>query len=129
MPAMLRYLAALRAGRAVALIDPGRPHDELIRRFRPAAVLGADPLDTPPPGYTVTTLAWVRDDPDGVAAASRSGRAAADQRFHRQPSPGAVRPRTLIMANAAAIAYVLGIGPADVAPTSLPLHYSYGCPC
>ena len=123
--AILRYLAALRAGRAVALVDPGRSHDTLIRRFRPAAVLGVDPLAAPPPGYSVTTLAWVRDDPEGIPP-------------HRDlavllPTSGSTgNPRLVrlsadaLVANAAAIAHVLGIGPRDVAPTSLPLHYSYG---
>jgi acyl-coenzyme A synthetase/AMP-(fatty) acid ligase len=125
VPAVLRYLAALRAGRAVALVDPGRPHDTLIERFRPAAVLGADPLATPPPGYTVTTLAWVRDDPDGVpphpdlAVLLPTSGSTGNARLVRLSADA-------IMANAAAIADVLGIGPADVAPTSLPLHYSYG---
>ncbi|HEX5405719.1 MAG TPA: AMP-binding protein [Pseudonocardiaceae bacterium] len=128
LTAVLRYLGALRAGRAIALIDPSRSADALVTCFRPAAVLGADPLATPPAGYTGTDLAgpaWRRRDPEGVAP-------------HRElavllptsgstGSPKFVRlSRAAITANATAIADVLGIGRDDVAPTSLPLHYSYG---
>lgn len=125
VPAVLRYLAALRAGRAVALVDPGQPLDTLVERFRPAAVLGADPLAAPSPGYTVTTLAWVRTDPDGVPPHP-------DLAVLLPTSGSTGNPRLVrlsaaaITANATAIADVLGIGPIDVAPTSLPLHYSYG---
>lgn len=125
VPAILRYLAAVRAGRAVALLDPGQPHDALIDRFRPAAVLGADPLVAPPPGYLTTDLAWVRADPDGVSPHP-------DLAVLLPTSGSTGNPRLVrlsadaIGANAAAIADVLGIGPREVAPTSLPLHYSYG---
>ena len=69
LTAVLRYLGALRAGRAIALIDPSRPPDPLVTCFRPAAVLGADPLVNPPAGYAMADVggpAWTRRDPEGV---------------------------------------------------------------
>lgn len=125
--AILRYLGALRAERAVALVDPGRPAESLVAGLQPAAVLGADPLAAPPPGYTTAELrgpAWVRTaagvppHPDLAVLLPTSGSTG---------SPRFVRlSRSALATNAEAIATVLGIGPDDVAPTSLPLHYSYG---
>ncbi|HVV24257.1 MAG TPA: AMP-binding protein [Pseudonocardiaceae bacterium] len=128
--AILRYLAALRADRAVALLDPAQPYGALIDRFRPAAVLGADWLEVPPAGYLNITIdpageAWVRDSVDGVAPHP-------DLAVLLPTSGSTGNPRLVrlsadaISANAAAIADVLGIGPDDIAPTSLPLHFSYG---
>src|SRR5262249_3519346 len=109
---------------------PGQPYDTLIDRFRPAAVLGADWLEVPPAGYLNITIdaageAWVRDSVDGIAP--HPDLAVLLPTSGSTGSPRLVRlSADAILANAAAIADVLGIGPADVAPTSLPLHYSYG---
>ncbi|HEY1572338.1 MAG TPA: AMP-binding protein [Pseudonocardiaceae bacterium] len=128
LSAVLRYLAALRAGRAVALVDPVRPPDPLVAAFEPAAVLGADPLVQPPPGYGTADLggpAWVRLRPDGVvphpdlAVLLPTSGSTGSSRFVRLS-------RSAITANAHAIATVLGITADEVAPTNLPLHYSYG---
>ncbi|HKN97940.1 MAG TPA: AMP-binding protein [Pseudonocardiaceae bacterium] len=128
LAAVLRYLAALRAGRAVALVDPARPPDPLVAAFEPAAVLGADPLVAPPPGYGTADLggpAWVRRRPDGVvphpdlAVLLPTSGSTGSSRYVRLS-------RSAVTANAAAIGAVLGIGPDDVAPTSLPLHHGYG---
>jgi acyl-coenzyme A synthetase/AMP-(fatty) acid ligase len=128
LAAVLRYLGALRAARAVALIDPGRPPDKLVTCFRPAAVLGADPLVNPPAGYAMADLAgpaWTRRDPEGVTP--HRDLAVLLPTSGSTGSPRFVRlSRAAINANASAIAGVLGIGHDDVAPTSLPLHYSYG---
>jgi acyl-coenzyme A synthetase/AMP-(fatty) acid ligase len=128
LAAVLRYLGALRAGRAIALVDPSRPPDPLVACFRPAAVLGADPLATPPAGYNAVDLAgpaWVRRDPEGVTP--HRDLAVLLPTSGSTGSPRFVRlSRSAINANATAIADVLGIGGDDVAPTSLPLHYSYG---
>jgi acyl-CoA synthetase (AMP-forming)/AMP-acid ligase II len=129
VPSVLRYLGAFTAGRAVALLDPSQDRHvlvDLIERFRPAAVLGAD--DAPPPGYRAAELtgpAWVRVATDGVAPhpdlavlLSTSG-STGSPKFVQLSSAA-------IEANADAIATVLGIDAGEVAPTSLPLHYSYG---
>jgi acyl-CoA synthetase (AMP-forming)/AMP-acid ligase II len=126
---ILRYLGAFAAGRAVALLDPsleGEVLADLMERFRPAAVLGTD--GEPPPGYATGSAAgaaWVRRDPGGtqphpdlavlLATSGSTG------------NPKMVRlSRSAVLANARSIAEALGIGEDEVAPTTLPLHYSYG---
>ena len=121
---VLRYLGAWHAGRAVALLDPALDADllaRLIERFRPAAVL--NPAGEAPAGYDAN---WVRtsdDDavephPDLAVLLPTSGSTG---------NPKLVRlSRAAVLANAEAIAEVLGIDADEVAPTSLPQHYSYG---
>ncbi|GAA0240086.1 AMP-binding protein [Saccharothrix mutabilis subsp. mutabilis] len=128
-PSVLRYLAAFEAGRPVALLDAGQERDVLlglVARFRPAAVLGAD--GEPPEGYRageVAGPAWVRVDAGGVvphpdlAVLLPTSGSTGNPKFVRLS-------RAAVLANAEAIAEVLGIDSAEVAPTSLPLHYSYG---
>ncbi len=129
VPSVLRYLAAFEAGRAVALLDVGQDRDvllELVTRFRPAAVLGTD--TEPPEGYRAGDVggpAWVRVAEDGVVPhpdlavlLSTSG-STGNPKFVRLS-------RAAVLANAEAIADVLDIDAAEIAPTSLPLHYSYG---
>ncbi|WP_447009560.1 AMP-binding protein [Saccharothrix hoggarensis] len=134
VPSVLRYLAAFEAGRAVALLDEGQDRDvllELVARFRPAAVLGADADAAAPDGYRADALAadggpvWVREDPEGVvphpdlAVLLPTSGSTGNPKFVRLS-------RHAVLANAEAIARVLGIDATEVAPTSLPLHYSYG---
>ncbi|HEX6499587.1 MAG TPA: AMP-binding protein [Micromonosporaceae bacterium] len=138
--AVLRYLGAWSAGRPVALLDPALDPAtlaELVRRYRPAAVVGlgeggagASPGDVPH-GYTERRLdvlgpAWVRSTPDRVPAVhpdlgvllATSGSTG---------SPKLVRlSRRAVHANATAIAEALVIDSDEIAPTSLPLFYSYG---
>ncbi|MFB4283035.1 MULTISPECIES: AMP-binding protein [unclassified Nonomuraea] len=112
------YLGAWHAGRPVALLDPDLPAAtlaDLSERFKPAALLGfTHTLDGPPPPR--------RDVPDphpdlGLLLATSGSTG----------NPKLVRlSRQAVLANAAAIASALSIGPGDIAPTSLPLHYSYG---
>jgi acyl-CoA synthetase (AMP-forming)/AMP-acid ligase II len=129
VPSILRYLGAFAAGRAVALLDPSLEPvvlADLVERFRPAAVLGTD--SEPPPGYATDSAAgeaWVRQDPGGtephpdlavlLATSGSTG------------NPKMVRlSRSAVLANARSIAEALGISEDEVAPTTLPLHYSYG---
>ena len=119
---VLRYLGAWHAGRAVALLDPALDADllaGLIERFQPAAVL--NPSGPAPAGYDEN---WVRASdgvephPDLAVLLPTSGSTG---------NPKLVRlSRAAVLANAEAIAEVLGIDADEVAPTSLPLHYSYG---
>jgi acyl-CoA synthetase (AMP-forming)/AMP-acid ligase II len=129
LPSVLRYLGAFEAGRAIMMIDPSLDADVLaglVARFRPVAVLGADG-DTPS-GYATGELvgpAWLRSDPSGVephpdlAVLLPTSGSTGNPKFVRL-SRGAV------LSNAGAIAEVLRIDGDEVAPTSLPLHYSYG---
>lgn len=134
--AVLRFLAAFRARRPVALLDPstepGRLAD-LAARFRPGAVLGAGalPAGAPvPAGYRaaaggVLGPVWHRvgdggppPHPDLAVLLATSGSTG---------SPKLARlSRTAVLANAAAIGQALVLGPDEVAPTTLPLFYSYG---
>jgi acyl-coenzyme A synthetase/AMP-(fatty) acid ligase len=124
VPGVLSYLAALVANRPVALLDPAQDRevlDGLIARFRPAAVLGIHDVD-PAPGYSGE---WVREDADGVVP--HEDLAVLLPTSGSTGNPKFVRlSRAAIEANAEAIAEVLGIDENEIAPTTLPLHYSYG---
>ncbi|MFG1707166.1 AMP-binding protein [Nonomuraea sp. M3C6] len=118
LTSVLRYLAAWQSGRSIALLDPDLSAGalaDLAGRFRPAALLGfTHATDGSPPSR--------RDAPDPhpdlavlLATSGSTG------------NPRLVRlSRQAVLANAAAIATVLSIVPGEIAPTSLPLHYSYG---
>ncbi|MFC9252979.1 AMP-binding protein [Amycolatopsis thailandensis] len=127
LESVLNYLGAFEAGRAIALIDPALDADVLaglIERFRPAAVLSAP--DAPAPeGYGVSDGHWVRESADGVEPHPHL--AILLPTSGSTGNPKLVRlSRGAVFANADAIAQVLGIDRDEVAPTSLPLHYSYG---
>lgn len=127
LPSVLRYLAAFESGRAVALIDPALDAASLallLDRFSPGGVLAA-PSGEPPAGYARDGGHWVRTresdvrvHPELAVLLPTSGSTG---------NPRLVRlSRRAIETNARAIADVLGLTGDDVAPTSLPLHYSYG---
>ncbi|MFI6300994.1 AMP-binding protein [Amycolatopsis thailandensis] len=127
LESVLNYLGAFEAGRAIALIDPALDADVLaglIERFRPAAVLSAP--DAPAPeGYGVSDGHWVRESAEGVEPHPHL--AILLPTSGSTGNPKLVRlSRGAVFANADAIAQVLGIDRDEVAPTSLPLHYSYG---
>jgi acyl-CoA synthetase (AMP-forming)/AMP-acid ligase II len=127
MPSVLRYLGAFEGGRAATLIDPALSVDSLtrlVRRFRPGAVLPA-PEGPVPPGYRVEGGHWVRVEPDGVEPHLDLAVLLATSGSTGKPQFARLSRRAIV-ANAQAIAEVLGIGGEDVAPTSLPPHYSYG---
>ncbi|MEV4353180.1 AMP-binding protein [Nonomuraea sp. NPDC049625] len=118
LTSVLRYLAAWRSGRPIALLDPDLAPGalaELVGRFRPAALLGfthaAD--GSPPPRRDVP-----EPHSDLAVLLATSGSTG---------NPKLVRlSRQAVLANATAIATALAIVPDEIAPTSLPLHYSYG---
>jgi acyl-CoA synthetase (AMP-forming)/AMP-acid ligase II len=122
----LNYLGAFESGRAIALIDPALDADVLaglVERFRPAAVLSAS--GDAPEGYTTSDGHWVRSSPDGVHP--HPDLAVLLPTSGSTGNPKLVRlSRQAILANADAIAQVLHIDADEVAPTCLPLHYSYG---
>ncbi len=136
---VLRYLGAFCAGRPVAVLDPALDPvalAELVGRFEPAAVVGLDEggpgaeTGDLPKGYRALDVPelgriWRRDEPttelphpDLAVLLTTSG-STGNPKLVRQ-SRGAV------LANARAIADILQLGPAEVAPTSLPLFYTYG---
>jgi acyl-coenzyme A synthetase/AMP-(fatty) acid ligase len=134
--AIVRYLGAWEAGRAVALLDPGLSGDaltDLVTRFRPAVVLGpmdgANGVPGVVDGYAVREdrllgPIWVQT---GEAAAVHKGLGILLATSGSTGNPKLVRlARTGVVANATAIATALSLTPADLAPTSLQLYYSYG---
>ncbi|WP_433437447.1 AMP-binding protein [Nonomuraea sp. CA-141351] len=121
LTSVLRYLAAWRSGRPVALLDPDLSPAalaELVGRFRPTALLGfthaADGARPP----RLDGAHAPEPHPDLAVLLATSGSTG---------NPKLVRlSRQAVLANAAAIAAALSITPDEIAPTSLPLHYSYG---
>lgn len=126
LPSVLTYLGAFESGRAIALIDPALDADVLaglVARFRPAAVLSAS--GDAPAGYSLRGADWVRDSAEGVTP--HPDLAVLLPTSGSTGNPKLVRlSRQAILSNADAIAQVLRIDAGEVAPTCLPLHYSYG---
>ncbi|MGW4061788.1 AMP-binding protein [Amycolatopsis sp. NPDC004747] len=126
LPSVLTYLGAFESGRAIALIDPALDADVLaglVSRFRPAAVLAAS--GDAPEGYTTQGADWIRSSADGVVP--HPDLAVLLPTSGSTGNPKLVRlSRQAIVSNAEAIAQVLHIDADEVAPTCLPLHYSYG---
>jgi acyl-CoA synthetase (AMP-forming)/AMP-acid ligase II len=126
LPSVLTYLGAFESGRAIALIDPALDADVLaglVSRFRPAAVLSAS--GDAPAGYVTRGSDWVRSSAEGVEP--HPDLAVLLPTSGSTGNPKLVRlSRQAILANADAIAQVLDIDADEVAPTCLPLHYSYG---
>ncbi|MFI6918412.1 AMP-binding protein [Nonomuraea spiralis] len=115
---VLRYLAAWQTGRPIALLDPdlsAATLADLVSRFRPVALVGFTHVaDGPPAGRGPAP----DPHPDLAVLLATSGSTG---------NPKLVRlSREAVSANAAAIASALSIMPGEIAPTSLPLHYSYG---
>ncbi|MBB5866737.1 acyl-CoA synthetase (AMP-forming)/AMP-acid ligase II [Allocatelliglobosispora scoriae] len=128
---VLRYLAAIGTHRPIALLDPGLPAEkvrELVARFAPAIVWGPEEFTTypgpVPDGYRPSPQGWIRaapaapTHPDLAVLLTTSG------------STGSARlvrlSRAAVLANAAAIADTLRIGPTELAPTSMPFFFGYG---
>jgi len=125
IPAIARYLAALRVGRPIALLDPDLDRTvllELIERFEPALVTGVPAL--PPDGYLAHEDTWIRQmpaaevHPDLGLLLTTSGSTG---------NPKMVRlSHTAVRSNAEAIVEALGITASDVTLTTLPLFYTFG---
>lgn len=139
--AALSYLGCWAAHRPVALLDPAldpRTLADMVRRFAPAAVVGLDeggvgvsPGELPP-GYERRVFeaigpAWVRRGDAAAAPPPHPDLGLMLATSGSTGDPKLVRlSRTAIVSNAAAIGDALRIGTDEIAPTSLPLFYSYG---
>ncbi|MCA2214440.1 AMP-binding protein [Jidongwangia harbinensis] len=125
IPTIARYLAALEAGRPIALLDPQLARESLldfVDRFAPVLVTGA--TGEPPAGYRADGGDWVRQGP---AAAVHPDLGLMLTTSGSTGNPKLVRlSGAAVLANAEAIAQSLGITAGEVAPTTLPLFYSYG---
>lgn len=127
---ILFYLGSLEAHRAVALLDQDLGVEliaGLVRRFQPSAVLGV-PRGDAPDGYRSADVigpVWLRDRDDAVIP--HSDLAVLLPTSGSTGSSKLVRlSNAALVANALAITEALRITPDELAPTSLPLHYSYG---
>jgi acyl-CoA synthetase (AMP-forming)/AMP-acid ligase II len=131
---VLCYLGCLAARRAVTMVDPALVSAgslRLVNAYEPAAIVGLDRPDEPtPPAYwpinhPVLGFCWVRKEhpvrqphADLALLLATSGSTG---------SPKLVRlSYGAVLDNANAIADALAIEAEDVAPTCLPLFYSYG---
>ena len=132
LDSVLTYLAALEAGRPIALIDPALDPAELTayaETFQPIVITGLDAAA--PIGENYLPGAG---DTGGVAVARRPAGVEPDPELGilLATSGSTGRPKLVrlatsaVLANATAIAEALHIGAGDRAPTGLPLHYSYG---
>ena len=125
IPAIARYLGALRARRPIALLDPDLDRGvllDLVERFAPVAVLGIP--TAPPDGYLTAGDSWVRETP---AAEAHPDLALLLTTSGSTGNPKLVRlSHEAVRANAEGIADRLGITAADVTPTTLPLFYTFG---
>ena len=132
--AVVRYLGALAARRPVALLDPDLPRQsllDLVARFVPALVTGV--LAEPPDGYRADNLpglgpVWSLDETVSAAGAEpHLDLALLLTTSGSTGNPKLVRlSREAVYSNAVAIADSLGIDGDEVAPTTLPLFYTYG---
>jgi acyl-CoA synthetase (AMP-forming)/AMP-acid ligase II len=125
IPAIARYLGALRAGRPIGLLDPDMDRTmllDLIERFAPALVTGVS--TAPPDGYLAQGDTWVRERP---AAEVHPDLALLLTTSGSTGNPKLVRlSGAAVRANAEAIVAALGITADDVTPTTLPLFYTFG---
>jgi acyl-CoA synthetase (AMP-forming)/AMP-acid ligase II len=110
---LVAYLGALAAGCPVLLTGPGPAREALASAYDPDVTWTADAGLVEHRAHAAAEL-----HPDLALLLSTSGTTG---------SPKLVRlSRTNLVANAAAIADYLALTDADVAATTLPLHYCYG---
>lgn len=126
---VITYYAALQAGHAVALLEPSLKPDaarRLLDLYSPEIVAGSVPQgvlgdDYTPAGPALARRAQPTGEPihrDLAVLLTTSG-STGSAKFVRLS-------RENVESNADAIIATLGLTRGDSAPTSLPLHYSYG---
>lgn len=108
LPAIVRYLGAVHAGRPVIL---GEARRELVETFQPAAILGE------------TT--WIRPGPPDVTPHPDLGLMLATSGSTGKPRLVRMSRRS-VAATSASIRAALGIGGGEVAITTMPPHYTFG---
>lgn len=128
--AVVAAVAGLEHGAAVMLVDPSLPADAwaaLVARYRPARLVGSFVAAD---GYRA-----IGDDavvgpvaaPDAEPAAAHPDLGLLLATSGSTGSPKYVRlSRSAVAHNARAIAAALALDADEVAPTNLPIHYSYG---
>jgi acyl-CoA synthetase (AMP-forming)/AMP-acid ligase II len=130
--AVVRYLGALAARRPIALLDPQlarKPLLDLVDRFAPALVTGVADAAAPN-GYRAEDRSglgtvWSRTAPGGVEP--HPALALLLTTSGSTGNPKLVRlTGDAVATNAESIAQSLDIAGDEVAPTTLPLFYTYG---
>jgi acyl-CoA synthetase (AMP-forming)/AMP-acid ligase II len=118
LSAVVAYLATIRAGRVALLADAALTKDgetDLVDRYSIGLVSDAETGLREPANGAAPTPAMHFPAQVLLPTSGSTG------------SPKMVRlPPSALATNASSIAADLEIGPADIAPTTLPLHYSYG---
>lgn len=124
---VIEYLAALAAGTPVALLPAALEQaalDELCRRYQPEHVIGRSDSGSGSDSDSGS------DSPSASPSGSASPSAFPALLLSTSGSTGSPKMVRLslaaVVANARAIAAALRLTRDEVAPTSLPLHYSYG---
>ena len=110
---IVEVLGALDAGVPIALVDRGLDRAAaaaLVARYQPEVSVGAPELAAGEGGAA--------PHPDLALLLSTSGSTGSHKLVRLS--------RAAVVTNARAIAAALALGPGAIAPTSLPLHYSYG---
>ncbi len=114
LASIVDVLGALDAGVPIALFDRGLDRaaaTALVARYRPEVIVGAPDLGEAGEG-------GIAPHPALALLLSTSGSTGSHKLVRLS--------RAAVIANARAIATALALGPGAIAPTSLPLHYSYG---
>ena len=131
---VVELLAGFAARVPVALFDPRMPDhvmDELRRRYRPGTIRGTRTPPTPPFDIAAPSRrSAARGSAETVIVPDASMHPELGLLLSTSGSTGSPKlvrlARNAVIQNARSIVEALGIGPRDVAPTSLPIHYSYG---
>lgn len=130
---VIEYLAALAAGTPVALLPAALEQaalDELCRRYQPEHVIGRSDSGSGSGSGSDSGSGSGSDSPSASPSGSASPSAFPALLLSTSGSTGSPKMVRLslaaVVANARAIAAALRLTRDEVAPTSLPLHYSYG---
>jgi acyl-CoA synthetase (AMP-forming)/AMP-acid ligase II len=129
---VLAWLGAVQARRPIALLDPETAPealDELVRRYRPVAVLGvaARREPQPPPGYAAAAWPLLGDVWAGRGAPTHPDLCLLVATSGPTGNPTLVRhSRAAVLGQAAAVAAATGVEPGGVTATSLPLFQLSG---
>ncbi len=132
IPSVSWYLAALKAGHAVALLNSALPHDasrRLIELYSPDLILAAEDGDWGP-AYDVLpplgrNFGWKRRTPSEMPLHPALGVLLSTSGSTGSPKFVRLTPDN-ILSNAESIVEALDIRAEDRSVSSLPFHYSYG---
>jgi acyl-CoA synthetase (AMP-forming)/AMP-acid ligase II len=133
------WLAVLRLGHAVAMLDPGMSppaRDRFLAAYQPDVIAWCPDDGRAPPAHPLAGYRAVDDPVPGAALWRRidppPGEPHPDLALVLSTSGSTGNPKAVrlsygnVAAHSASVAASLDVTPADRAVTSLPLHYGYG---